>query len=372
MELLKEFFKCYVDSDTYNLTFINEKFQCDQVLARKKCIIFGASEGGKKFLELLKKLNIEIIAIIDNDKQKWGTVLDGIHVLSPNSVQQYRDIPIIITSRYVAAIDRQLKLLGVKQPIPHYVLSVVYPQYFPNSFHKYMKDIFCKERKKIEKAYSLLSDMDSRQLFLQILKFRVLLDPFELPDKNSLGYSPVFSLSQEADVIVDIGAYDGDTLREFIKHSQGKFCSYIAFEPDEYNYNKLLANIPSNYKERIVVYKLGVGSKHEFVSFSCEGNMSSAISKNGNDKIELIALDEFINEKRISLIKMDVEGFENEVLLGAKGIIKRDNPKLLVSAYHYPEDLWNLQLLVQSINSSYKFYLRHLDEEIYETMLFVL
>ena len=57
-------------------------------------------------------------------------------------------------------------------------------------------------------------------------------------------------------------------------------------------------------------------------------------------------------------IKYDVEGAERNALLGSRETIKNSAPDLLVSVYHRNEDLFDLPLLVQELNSGYKLYLR--------------
>ncbi|MEG0615614.1 MAG: FkbM family methyltransferase, partial [Oscillospiraceae bacterium] len=49
----------------------------------------------------------------------------------------------------------------------------------------------------------------------------------------------------------------------------------------------------------------------------------------------------------------------HRAILGAKNTIKNYAPKLAMSVYHRNEDLFDLPLLVKSINPNYKFYLRH-------------
>ena len=57
-------------------------------------------------------------------------------------------------------------------------------------------------------------------------------------------------------------------------------------------------------------------------------------------------------------IKYDVEGAEKEALLGSLETIKAHRPALLVSAYHRSEDIFELPLLLNTLEPSYKLYLR--------------
>ena len=80
----------------------------------------------------------------------------------------------------------------------------------------------------------------------------------------------------------------------------------------------------------------------------------------------MVTLDEDIGEA-ITIIKADIEGFEQEAIKGAINHIKNDHPKLLISVYHKNEDLWKIPKMIKEIDSTYKFYLRYHGGSIYPT-----
>ncbi|MBD5095492.1 MAG: FkbM family methyltransferase [Lachnospiraceae bacterium] len=55
---------------------------------------------------------------------------------------------------------------------------------------------------------------------------------------------------------------------------------------------------------------------------------------------------------------MDVEGAEKEALEGARNHIMRAKPKLLISAYHIPEDIFDIPKMITDMRDDYKLYLR--------------
>ena len=77
----------------------------------------------------------------------------------------------------------------------------------------------------------------------------------------------------------------------------------------------------------------------------------------GNVRIEVVSLDEDIKEP-ITIIKMDIEGAEKAALRGAYHHIKNEKPRLLISSYHMPEDIFEIPKLIHSIRDDYKFYMR--------------
>ncbi|MCM1328453.1 MAG: FkbM family methyltransferase, partial [Ruminococcus sp.] len=74
-------------------------------------------------------------------------------------------------------------------------------------------------------------------------------------------------------------------------------------------------------------------------------------------EIPVLSVDNAVSE-RVSLLKLDVEGGEREALLGAKNHIK-NGAKIICSLYHRNEDMFELPLLIKSINPELKFYVRH-------------
>ena len=75
-----------------------------------------------------------------------------------------------------------------------------------------------------------------------------------------------------------------------------------------------------------------------------------------------IDLDTYVVRKeipRVDYIKLDIEGSELDMLHGAAKTIVRCKPKMAISAYHHPEDLWTLATYVKSLRSDYEFKFRH-------------
>jgi FkbM family methyltransferase len=60
----------------------------------------------------------------------------------------------------------------------------------------------------------------------------------------------------------------------------------------------------------------------------------------------------------VTFMKLDVEGAEREVLLGAVRVLRRYRPRLSVSLYHRPEDIFALPLLVRKIYPRRAMYVR--------------
>jgi len=98
--------------------------------------------------------------------------------------------------------------------------------------------------------------------------------------------------------------------------------------------------------------------------------MASHLSDAGDTTIQCVAIDDILHGEQINLIKMDVEGAEVETLKGMRNIIERQNPHLLISAYHAPEHLYEIADLITSWNLQYRLYLRVHEYNTFGTVIY--
>ena len=140
------------------------------------------------------------------------------------------------------------------------------------------------------------------------------------------------NLDLKHSTIVDIGANIGNHsiyLATFIESVE-----VLAIEPHPKNYSVLVKNIKNNKLEnKIKPYNLAIGDKAGRCSIQDGplGNLASSKVVEG-EEIEVKTLDELLNNKYISLIKIDVEGYEVNVLRGATKILQQQSPFLFIEA----------------------------------------
>ncbi len=125
----------------------------------------------------------------------------------------------------------------------------------------------------------------------------------------------------EGDVIIDCGANVGE-LNVAIQNNDIKI-NYIAFEPDPETFECLKLNNPESSNNLYNKALSNTNSKENFYIDNLGGN-SSLINFGNNDSIivSTATLDSFEISGKIKLIKIEAEGFEPEVLYGAKETIK--------------------------------------------------
>lgn len=184
---------------------------------------------------------------------------------------------------------------------------------------------------------------------------------------------------RENEVFVDCGCFDGGSCFRFAGWCGVKGYDHIySFEADPANYEKCAKLLEPLGKCELFPY--GTGRERAKVYFESKGFEDSRIVSSteakmlGADKvteIETVSLDEVLAGKRITFLKMDVEGAEYESLLGAEKLIKECRPRMAISIYHKPEDFVTLANLVLEMHSDYRITFRHYGLDDLETIMYV-
>ena len=201
--------------------------------------------------------------------------------------------------------------------------------------------------------------------FAAQIRWRCSLDYDCLPKADppeEMYYAPDLVSLTAQEVLVDCGAFDGDSIRMFLERSHGRFRHIYAIEPDAKNraaLDKYLASLPSDVTQRISVLPFGLSDRDEVVSFDASGTVGSrVVSGAGSESIECRQLDGILDGPEPTLIKMDIEGAEPRAIPGATTIIRASRPILAICAYHKCEHLWTIPVLIKNALPEYEIFLR--------------
>jgi FkbM family methyltransferase len=115
-----------------------------------------------------------------------------------------------------------------------------------------------------------------------------------------------------------------------------------AFEPDPDSTSALEANIAVNgWQDRVTVIRAAVGQCSGQVRFASARGQESRIEIrpevcDGVIAVPMVTLDDALAGQRIDVIKIDVEGFEQQVLEGARKILteERQRPRAILVEVH--------------------------------------
>jgi FkbM family methyltransferase len=156
---------------------------------------------------------------------------------------------------------------------------------------------------------------------------------------------------EEDHVIVDIGAYIGDKTIPLSR----KVSKIIAFEPNPQTSNILKKNIEINNLRNVKLETKPVSNEIKKVQFhlsNCPMNSSINNDRRLNDnysstQVETIDLDTSLaNENRVDWLLIDTEGQEIGVLRGAKKVLQKFSPRIILEVM--PENLGEIKELLSS------------------------
>lgn len=232
------------------------------------------------------------------------------------------------------------------------------------------KKFFMENKDRIRHIVKVLEDEESKEVFKRCIQYRITHDWRVRPHydrKNQYFPQDIIQMSS-TEVFVDCGAYNGDTIESFLRKTNKQYKRIIAFEPDQKNIEALRQR-----GKRIVVVPAACWSEDTEVCFQ-EGGSSGTVEKAEHNenviRVRAQAIDNVIECKDATFIKMDIEGSEYEALLGAYKTIEKNRPKLAICIYHSDEDMLRLMELVEGWRLGYKFYVRHHAQKIAETVLY--
>jgi FkbM family methyltransferase len=133
------------------------------------------------------------------------------------------------------------------------------------------------------------------------------------------------------DLFVDIGANIGSYSILSAAHIGS---DTISIEPVPATFNHLINNIRINdIKEKVEALNIAIGSQKGTVKFTItQGTMNHVATNSDKDTInvKMSTLDEILHGRNPTLLKIDVEGFETEVLNGASQTLDNDVLKAII------------------------------------------
>lgn len=157
-------------------------------------------------------------------------------------------------------------------------------------------------------------------------------------------------------IFVDAGSYDGNDSLNAMKYFDNNKLNTYVFEPNPESFESCRKAL--NKYENIKLFSKGISSGKGERRFVMDG-VASSIDENGDVEILTCTLDETIGNDKVGFIKMDIEGEEENALVGGASIIERDKPVLALSVYHKRSDIWRLPQRILSINPDYYFCFGH-------------
>jgi len=371
----------------------NELIQAKDILSRTPIILYGAGIEGVEFAKVLKHCSIQPLCFCD--KHKTGNdSATALPIISPKSLmeEKYSKSNILISSSlYNTEIENDLQQLGIESnrilsrglwfrlclsaaSNPHLQKDLSHSQYLLmfNAISKMAQGEDSTLLAGYERAYNLLADFKSKKVLIDRLKFCLLGTLIERDPLASMYFDLELVKLSDNEVFVDCGMFTADTAEVFFKRANNNYTHYYGFEPDINNVEK--ANHFLADRTNATTVAKGLWSCETKLSFSDGQASCSNVNEVGEHFIELVSIDDYFADSphTPTFIKMDIEGSELEAICGAKNIISTHKPRLAISVYHKPEDIYTILEAIKSFRDDYVFYFRHYTDVICETVLYAI
>jgi len=340
-------------------------------LKKRSCIIYGAGSIGQSVYSFFSKRDVQFTAFCDEFKSGIDTTTGAIFISPDKLLNDFNDATLILAISN--PITRERIQSQLMQNGFHGIIYKPDDLLFPCNAANFLKDAgdIIDHIEQYSLLWDILTDDLSREILLSRIRHILLWEPIPLSHRcqheNQYFESDIINLSDN-EVFVDGGFFIGDTTAAFINRVNGKYKHIYGFEPDAGN----IANCKISQNPNISIIPKGLWSENNTLRFTGANSMSSKLDIQGDSFVPVTSIDSYFlnNPNRPTFIKLDVEGAEKEVLIGAKKIISECKPMLAVCVYHKPEDLYVLPEILLSLNSKYRYYLRHYNDLHDETVLY--
>ena len=364
------------------LPFINEENTLWEYLktAGKPVVLYGTGDGADKVLARLAETGVPVSGIFASDEFVRGQQFHGFTVRTYSELLALRETVIVLiafASELPDVLERFYKLASVHETYAPHVPVFSGEETVTAAWIK-------KYERELQMVYERLADAVSRETFASVLNYKLSgkLSYLQACTTNRAeDLRTIFSFVGE-EMYLDLGAYNGDTVQEFLQLTRGRYKKIVALEPDPKNYKKLTDFVRQYELKNVTCLQAGVwndcgsleltgngGRQSTFWEADRSGFATQNLSQTGSMKkkikkqqVTVVSVDTVLGNEHADYMKFDVEGVEKEALEGAAGHLAPDGngalPKLLVAAYHHDEDLFALPLLLWKLQPEYKIYLR--------------
>lgn len=331
-------------------------------------VLFGASHLGRKTQAVLKGMGHVPSAFIDNNPASWGSYIDSVPVMSPAQLaEQYAGgLPSVICTIWSGHIsDRMsdrlmpLRKLGFERIALFGHLAWRYPQHFLPHYSLDLPERAIAEADDIRRAFALIDDQTSLELFVDHVEWRLTLNHDLLPPASprAIYFDAHFCTEYADEVLYDIGAFNGDSVVEYLKGGRG-FKEIHSFEPSPANFAALqdgLRGLDASHGGKLFAHHLALGDSNGEILIEESNGAASRVGR-GSQQVQMTTIDDLATRiAPASFIKIDIEGFEPQCLAGGRKLITERHPVIAVCVYHEQNHLWSVLLQLHEYFPNYRY-----------------
>ncbi|MGR5502939.1 FkbM family methyltransferase [Vibrio sp. DNB22_10_4] len=333
--------------------------------------IYGTTPEAKELIDYYQAHQVSIDGVVDGFYA--SPHFHGLPVLRSDALPEQAMVINAVTCANTITIKRileqksaqQLDVFAIMKHSDIPMSGILYWQGFP--------EIYRQHQATFDALRERLSDELSKQVFDKLIAFKLSYDSRHIADftftpPSEMYFEPFLNQPGER-YFIDVGAFDGQNSQAYIqRYPKSKT---VLFEPVPEQFQSLQAGFHQDH--RYLCINAALGSKPGWANMEFDGSSSSLIdAPEDAPTVQLTTLDIFCHENPDvipSYIKLDVEGFEMEVLNGAVNTINKHRPNLAISAYHRADDFVQIYHYLSQL-ADYDIFMRHYTCGYCETVIF--
>lgn len=320
--------------------------------ADKPIYVYGMGDGCLKLMKQFERFGISISGIFASDEFVRGHSFLGYKVKKLSEVEAENDdfvIALAFAAGYKELIDK-IDNIALRH-------ELIMPDTAVYGGEPFLKETLAQNFDKASCVYDSLYDEKSKDVFKSVLKYKITGDISFLKSCETEHDEAYLNILKPGgkEVYVDLGAYTGDTVKEYLSFAK-TYEKIYAVEPNGRNFRKLSEYLSELDNAEAV--NAAAWERDGELYFTKGGGRQAKIEQKGV-LTPAISVDSILKSGRADYIKYDVEGEEKSALKGSEQTIKTYSPKLCIAVYHKLLDMFDIPIEVLRLNPDYKLYMRH-------------
>lgn len=353
-----------------------EKLVKDIASGKMDYVCFGA---GKCFFDFIKRCCVNSKFplprfVCDNNSALWGRKIkvgtQTVDIVSPNCLRS------IEIDKTIIAMSTTLPM-GILDDLTYKYRCIYYNIILLKSIEAYY---FVRDNKeRLDEVCDAFEDEASKEAYEEFFN-RLLAGNFfnqDIYTGNPYWNNDVIPKLSDKEIIVHAGVFDGEDINRALKAN--KAVEIHGFEPNGEMFQRAVEKYRGN--ANVHLYPFALGAEESEIFFNANGSSSAMLedeaqkdmlSQSEMMRVKTKSIDNLFSGKNISLLTLDVEGMEVQVIEGAKEVIKSRKPKIAVCVYHELEHYVVLAEQIKRLNPEYKLYFRQHSTLAIESVLYAI
>ena len=335
---------------------------------REIVYIFGTTRYSVILNEYFKTMGITVAGFIDDMTSEQS--FQGLPIVKLSGIDQDVTIVSSVIEGRPKSVRNHLRGEQFEKIVNYFDFNYLDSSRFPIPFNTGNYEKIKSNFSRLQRIYDRLEDDLSRETLQTVLDARINFDHDRQKMEYNLSsqYFEDFIGKDQIVSFVDAGGYDGSTTlraKEVFRNLSRIY--YIEPSPDGMNASrKRLAALKGCSVE---FFETALSSEDRTTFMTTGKGGANHLMDDGEVMTKVSTLDSLI-DKQVDYIKLDIEGEEVNALKGARRLITEYKPSLAVCIYHEQNHFWEIPSLLMAMNPTYRIYVRHYTEGIFETVMY--